>query len=44
MLITLIYLCINENSFHVFFIICLINVCIYIYLKMYLLLVLFIYD
>jgi hypothetical protein len=31
MLITLIYLCINENSFHVFFIICLINVCIYIF-------------
>jgi hypothetical protein len=40
MLITLVYLCIAENIFHVFFIICLINV--YIYLKMYLLIVLFI--
>jgi hypothetical protein len=40
MLITLVYLCIDENIFHVFFIIYLINV--YIYIKMYLLIVLFI--
>jgi hypothetical protein len=31
MLITVVYLCIDENIFHVFFIICLIIV--YIYLK-----------
>jgi hypothetical protein len=32
MLITLVYLCIDENIFHVFFIICLINVYILKYL------------
>jgi hypothetical protein len=39
MLITLVYLRIDENIFHVYFIICLINVYIYI---TYLLIVLFI--
>jgi hypothetical protein len=40
MLINLVYLCIGVNIFHVFFIICLRNV--YIYLKMHLLIVLII--
>jgi hypothetical protein len=43
MLITLVYLCIDENIFHVFFISCMINVCIYIQ-KMYLLIVYLLYD
>jgi hypothetical protein len=42
MLINLVYLCIDEIFFHVFFITCLMNVYIY-FQKMYLLIVLFIY-
>jgi hypothetical protein len=41
---TLVYLCIDENIFHVLLLFFLINECIYIYFKMYLLIIYLLYN